>query len=317
MVNVEIYRAKVEELIREADITTVSARKIRKEIESITNTSLDNVKREFDELVMEIYEKVSDEIERNEHTKKRQNTSIQNTSSAPQGFQFALPPTSFVAPPPPAVNDSDDDDGNSSEGSYSSVEDGRRSKKAKTSSKSSVGKQAKEKTKSKKSKDKVETKKKSKDKDKPKKERKKPLNEDGTVKQNPFNRPYIISDTLYNVIGDRGTIGPSGKVEMSRPEVVKHMWAYIKENNLQLESDKREIRCDEKLKSIFGQDQINCFSMNKYYGAHFIKTDESPNGAAKPMVIPQPTNNSESVYDIIGDSGTTGPSGKMEETMDI
>jgi len=50
------------ELISQADITTVSAKGIRRKIETLTNSSLDHVKREFDEMVMEIYEKITDDV---------------------------------------------------------------------------------------------------------------------------------------------------------------------------------------------------------------------------------------------------------------
>jgi chromatin remodeling complex protein RSC6 len=40
--------------------------------------------------------------------------------------------------------------------------------------------------------------------------------------------------------------------------------------------DKREINCDEKMKALVGLDKINCFSMNKYIGAHLIKPEEVP-----------------------------------------
>ncbi|KAF9425638.1 hypothetical protein BGZ76_003143, partial [Entomortierella beljakovae] len=277
MSGVEIYRAKVEELVRQSDITTVSARGIRKKVEALMNTSLDHVKREFDDLVMGIYEKITDDIERSvlngsQNTAPQQHN--QPTTQPPiapppqaQGFQFALPPTSFVPPAPkpkpkpkskpapkPVKVESEDDDVDS-DGSFSSVDEGksRTIKKAKTSS------TTKKTSKSKSSK-------KDKDEDKPKKKRKQPMNEDGTPKVNNFNRPMIISDTLIDIIGKYGSIGPSGKMEMSRPEVVKHMWAYIKENNLQAEDNKRMINCDSKLKNLFdGESQISCFTMNKYF----------------------------------------------------
>lgn len=50
------------ELISMADITTVSAKGIRKQIESLSGRSLEPVKREFDELVMEIYQKITDDV---------------------------------------------------------------------------------------------------------------------------------------------------------------------------------------------------------------------------------------------------------------
>ncbi|KAF8938576.1 hypothetical protein EDD21DRAFT_363056 [Dissophora ornata] len=314
MASVEMYRAKVEELIRQADITTVSARGIRKQIETLTNSSLANVKREFDELVMEIYSKITDEIEhavlnggqaprsnsaQNHHQQPQQpQYQAQQQAPAPQSQKLsfgglALPPTSYVPPKlepvAPSTNGSDEDEENDSDSSFSSVEEGngRASKKAKTSSsssnkKSSSSSKSKPKTKAKsatasKLKSKSLTKSSSKtkkDKDEPKVKRKQPVNEDGTPKVNNFTRPMIISDKLYEVIGHAGTTGPSGRVEMSRPEVVKQIWVYIKEKGLQAENDKRMINCDPKLKTLFGQDQVNCFSMNKYLSGHLSKPEE-------------------------------------------
>ena len=55
---------------------------------------------------------------------------------------------------------------------------------------------------------------------------------------------------------------------MSRPQVVKHLWDYIKARDLQNPLDRREIICDEKLKSIFGLDKIGMFKMNKALGEY-------------------------------------------------
>lgn len=55
---------------------------------------------------------------------------------------------------------------------------------------------------------------------------------------------------------------------MARTAIVKSLWAYIKENNLQNPNDKREIMLDAKMKKVFGVDTFTMFSMNKYIGAH-------------------------------------------------
>ncbi|KAG9321190.1 hypothetical protein KVV02_000116 [Mortierella alpina] len=302
--SVEIYRPKVTELISKADITTVSARSIRKQIEAITKSSLDHVKRDFDEMVMEIYEKITDDIERavlngtqapsvQQHQQQHQH---QHQQQPPQtGFVsgFALPPTSYVPPPPPPPapapaqvtsdeSEDDDSDSDASEASYSSLDEetGRKRKKpqlvkdkaAKAVSQKKRDAQAK--ARAKKLKDKAKKVKEEEKEMKAKKKRKQPMNEDGTPKVNPFNRPMVISDKLAEVVGQAGSIGPSGRIEMSRPEVVKQLWVYIKANSLQLENDKRVIACDEKLKTLFGQEQVNCFSMNKYLSSHLSKAEE-------------------------------------------
>ena len=58
--------------------------------------------------------------------------------------------------------------------------------------------------------------------------------------------------------------------KMSRPQVVKHIWDYIKEKGLQNPTDKREILCDDKMKSIFGVDKIGMFTMNKELGQYVV-----------------------------------------------
>lgn len=59
---------------------------------------------------------------------------------------------------------------------------------------------------------------------------------------NAFNREMALSHELQNVIAQE---------RCSRPQVVKHLWAYIKDNNLQNPADKRQIVCDDKLQKLF------------------------------------------------------------------
>ena len=54
--------------------------------------------------------------------------------------------------------------------------------------------------------------------------------------------------------------------KLSRPQVVKQLWVYIKENELQNPENKREILCDVNLRAVFGVDKIDMFRMNKVLG---------------------------------------------------
>mmetsp|Transcript_7324 Transcript_7324/g.11263 ORF Transcript_7324/g.11263 Transcript_7324/m.11263 type:complete len:325 (-) Transcript_7324:277-1251(-) len=56
--------------------------------------------------------------------------------------------------------------------------------------------------------------------------------------------------------------------EMARTDIVKKLWEYIKENDLQNPDNKREILLDKKLKAVFGVDNFTMFTMNKYIAAH-------------------------------------------------
>jgi upstream activation factor subunit UAF30 len=61
---------------------------------------------------------------------------------------------------------------------------------------------------------------------------------------NAFMKPLILSAPLAAFIGEP---------QMSRPEVVKKIWAYVKLNDLQDPTDRRYIICDDSLKPVFGE----------------------------------------------------------------
>lgn len=56
--------------------------------------------------------------------------------------------------------------------------------------------------------------------------------------------------------------------QCSRPQCVKRIWEYIRAHDLQMESDKRQIRCDDTMRAVFKQDNVQMFSMNKIIGKH-------------------------------------------------
>lgn len=78
--------------------------------------------------------------------------------------------------------------------------------------------------------------------------------------------PLPLSDALVKFLG-------TGENTLSRTDVVKRMWEYIKQNDLQDPSDKRRILCDDKLKELFDVDTFNGFSVSKLLTAHFVKAE--------------------------------------------
>lgn len=73
-------------------------------------------------------------------------------------------------------------------------------------------------------------------------------------------KPLSVSADLAAVVG----AGP-----MPRSEVVKKLWVYIKEKNLQDPTNKRNINADAALKKVFGgRDVVNMFEMTKLVSAH-------------------------------------------------
>lgn len=73
-------------------------------------------------------------------------------------------------------------------------------------------------------------------------------------------KPMNISDDLAAVVGK----GP-----MPRSEVVKALWVYIKKNNLQDPTNKRNINADAALTKVFGgKKTVSMFEMTKLVSAH-------------------------------------------------
>lgn len=75
-------------------------------------------------------------------------------------------------------------------------------------------------------------------------------------KANPaFMTPLNVSPALAEVVGDK---------PLPRTEIIKKIWDYIKQNNLQDSQNKRMINADDKLRPVFeGKDQISMFELAK------------------------------------------------------
>ncbi|MDZ4358006.1 MAG: topoisomerase C-terminal repeat-containing protein, partial [Variovorax sp.] len=59
-----------------------------------------------------------------------------------------------------------------------------------------------------------------------------------------------------------------GEGAVSRPEVVKKLWDYIKANGLQDAADKRRVNADAKLALVFGKPQVTMFEIAGIVGQH-------------------------------------------------
>ena len=75
-----------------------------------------------------------------------------------------------------------------------------------------------------------------------------------------FMKPVQPSAALSEVVGSK---------PIPRTEVTKKLWAYIKKNKLQDAKNKRMIKADETLKTVFGgKATVNMFEMTKLVNKH-------------------------------------------------
>jgi chromatin remodeling complex protein RSC6 len=75
-----------------------------------------------------------------------------------------------------------------------------------------------------------------------------------------FMAPMTPSPQLAEVVGSK---------PLPRTEVTKKLWAYIKKNGLQDQKNKRMIKADDALKTVFGgKATVNMFEMTKLVNKH-------------------------------------------------
>lgn len=69
-----------------------------------------------------------------------------------------------------------------------------------------------------------------------------------------FMKAMRPSPQLASVVGEQ---------PMPRTEVIKRLWDYIRKNNLQDSANKRAINADDKLRPLFGKNQVTMFDLAK------------------------------------------------------
>ncbi len=74
-----------------------------------------------------------------------------------------------------------------------------------------------------------------------------------------FMKPLTPSPTLAAVIGAD---------PLPRTEVTKKIWEYIKKHDLQDPANRRNINADDKLRPLFGKEQVSMFELTKIVSGH-------------------------------------------------
>ncbi|KAJ6834640.1 upstream activation factor subunit spp27 [Iris pallida] len=80
-----------------------------------------------------------------------------------------------------------------------------------------------------------------------------------------FMKPLPVSPAMKDFVGSP---------EISRGLVIKKIWEHIKLHNLQNPTNKKEILCDEQLKTILqGKDKVGMLDISRLVAPHFLKSD--------------------------------------------
>ncbi|OLL26850.1 Upstream activation factor subunit spp27 [Neolecta irregularis DAH-3] len=246
-------------ILQVSDLATVSAKKIRRALEGTLNVDLSQHKAEIDRVILECYQKIPGSTEDDKPIKCKINEeSPPSGSITPRDNKI---PSSQSPLKRRLLKNEEDDERLARELDIALNSSRRTTRRHFTSPK---------KTKTTKVKSKAKIHENDGENGSEIKKRKVVPNPN-----NPFNAPMILSPALGNLLGEK---------ELSRPQVVKRIWDYIKEHNLQDPSDKRHIMCDDKLRDVFVSSRIHMFSMNKTISQHLYKKSEvTDTGTAMPF----------------------------------
>jgi len=260
----EELKTEIQKILKDADLDNTSAKKVRLELEEKLDCDLTDRKKEVDALVMEVIDETTqddeDGEEEEEDEEDEDNDSEEEEAPKPKARRRAKSAT-------PSGSESDEyappsDGGGSDYEPDEPVRIPKGRKKAVAKSKRKFGSEdessgeewgGKKKTAAKRKKKRAASSDDDSDYEKPKKKRK------STGKPSGYMMPVKLSSDLADIVGAD---------ELSRGEVVKKMWAYIKENNLQDPKNKAMVKCDEKLSKIFPTKKFRGFGMAKFLKDH-------------------------------------------------
>ncbi len=90
----------------------------------------------------------------------------------------------------------------------------------------------------------------------------KPADDGAPKKVNGLTKPMTLSPALAAIVGAKKD------EKLARSEIVKRLWTYLKEKNLQDPENKQWFTPDKLKEPVFGSERIKAFGMSKFLGAH-------------------------------------------------
>jgi len=212
----ETLKKEIHDILKDADLSVLSAKKVRIQLQEKLKCDLLSRKDEIDAIVMDFVNSRADSEDNNSEEEEVEKSPVKR--KAPPAKKPAKKKKSNAS-------GSDNDEDDARDGDYSPRKSkGRRVKKEAS-------------------------------------ETKKAPKEKGKGRATGFTRALKLSPELASFMGAE---------EMPRHEVVKKMWAVIKERNLLDPKNKQFAICDEEIHKIMGVKKFRTFGMLKYLKPHFL-----------------------------------------------
>ncbi|KAJ2840759.1 hypothetical protein FBU31_000154 [Coemansia sp. 'formosensis'] len=246
--DVSTFAPRIRDILQNSDLSTVSAKKVRRQLEHEMRVSLDAYKTDIDEIIKQQFQQIHNETQQRQaqqHQYAQQYAQQQGQMGAAYGVSQAMPglhmpggglvgtgPHGVVGGIPGSVG------GAGGGGPLPGEAPRKRGRPRKPENEK-------------------------------KQQRKKRVVDPNKPKRSTgLSKPMKLSQDLNSFLGQKYA---------ARTEVVKSLWKYIKERELQDPIDKRYILCDDKLQVLFHESRLYMYTMNKLLNDHFIKPTPEEN----------------------------------------
>jgi len=236
-VSKETLRKEINAILKDADLSKTSAKKVRQELEKRLDCDLTDRKKEVDQLVMDFINNQSDSEEEEDDDDGSEDERPSKRASS--GKKPAANKRRGSSDESDEGSDKDDGDDDYKPNKGAKAKGSAKKKRADSDSGGSDGEWKRPKAK------KAATASAGK----------------GKGKGSGFTRPLQLSPELASLMGAEA---------MPRHEVVKKVWAIIKERNLYDPKNKQFAICDADLQKVIGVKRFRTFGMMKYLQPHFI-----------------------------------------------
>ncbi|XP_013413350.1 upstream activation factor subunit spp27 [Lingula anatina] len=245
-------RRSIGEILKGADLSSLSSKKVRKQLEEKYEVDLTERKKEIDEIVMDMITNSSQtesQTETEEEKVVEQNGTKQESSSDDEApdpepvakkKKTATPARKNTKPSTPSKNSSEDEDDDDDD---DGVDDEKLAKKLQEEE--SAGRRTR-----------TRAVKRNPPKAKPKSTEKKKGSKPG---QSRYSKPCQLSPDLAAIVGTD---------KLPRKDVVKRMWEIVKERKLEDPKNRQFMVCDEEMQKLFGRKRVRTFGMMKYLNTH-------------------------------------------------
>ncbi|KAJ2552021.1 hypothetical protein GGH95_005835 [Coemansia sp. RSA 1836] len=261
--DISTFAPRIRDILQSSDLSTVSAKKVRRQLEHEMRVSLDAYKGDIDEIIKQQFQQIHTETQQRQQ-QQQQYAQQYAQQQGQMGAVYGVPQTMSGLHMPP---------GGGLVGTMHHAGLGGIPASAGGAATSAAGLLPGDPPRKRGRPRKPENEK--------KQQRKKRVVDPNKPKRSTgLSKPMKLSADLASFLGQKYA---------ARTEVVKSLWKYIKEHDLQDSADKRYILCDEKLLVLFHESRLYMYTMNKLLNEHFIKPTPEENAEAIALLGLSPT----------------------------